>query len=589
MPYPVSFMEELKSRLSLTEEVARTVKLTRRGRDYTGLCPFHKEKTPSFSVSDDKGFYHCFGCGAHGDIFSFVMAAEGISFPEAVEKLALKVGMEVPKSTPAEREREKKRATLHEVVEAACSFYENRLRTAEGKEALQYLYGRGLSDNDIANFRLGYAGNGNSLKSELIKKGISEEQMLAAGLIAPGKDGRESYDYFRDRVMFPIADKRGRIIAFGGRVMKDAEPKYLNSPDTDLFHKGEVLYALTRASVSAREKQSLLLVEGYMDVIALHKAGFPFAVAPLGTALTEKQIQSLWKIVPEPIVCFDGDEAGQRAALRAAERVLPILKPGFSLRFIFLPDNLDPDEYLKTFGAHALSEQLSEAKPLAWLIWEHLIRGKIINTPERKAALEKSLEDTANKISDASVQNYYRRELRQRLWDATSSSVRKTGGRKAPAKVKLPECRPGRDEGKMLLAYLLSYPEVMSKWLDEYFNVNFADKDIEEMVTIAGTEIMANPDCTPESLKEMLINSGKSLKPVLSELEMLGHKERFPADIEAEMQERFRSLQLKAIASELEETAHQLAECLNEPPAELWERFNALQEEKAKIMSELYN
>ncbi|MBR7158757.1 MAG: DNA primase [Alphaproteobacteria bacterium] len=588
MPYPVRFMEELKSRLSLTEDVGRRVKLTHRGRDYTGLCPFHKEKTPSFSVSDDKGFYHCFGCGAHGDIFSFVMATDGISFPEAVEKLAAKVGMEVPKSSPAEREKEKKRATLHEVIESACAFYEKQLHSPAGKEALQYLRGRGLSDTDIANFRLGYAGTGNTLKAELQQKGIPEEQMFAAGLVSPGRDGRDSYDYFRDRVMFPIADKRGRIIAFGGRVMKDAEPKYLNSPDTDLFHKGEVLYALTRASVPAREQQTLLLVEGYMDVIALHKAGFPFAVAPLGTALTEIQIQALWKIVPEPIVCFDGDEAGQRAAMRAAERALPILKPGFSLRFIFLPDKLDPDEYLQTFGTKSFSEQLSESQPLVWLIWENLIRGKAITTPERKAALEKSVEDTVSKIADPSVQNYYRRELRQKLWDITSASAKRKDGKKTPAKVKLPECRPGRDEGKMLLAYLLSYPNLMEKWLDAYMTVRFADKDIEEMVSIAGTEIMANPDITAESLQDLLTAKGKSLKPILPELEMLMRKERFPADIEEEMQERFRSLQLKAISEELEATAALLSDCLNEPPPELWERFSALQAEKAKILSELY-
>ena len=590
MRYPTSFMEELKSRVSLTEEVSRFVKLSHRGKDYIGLCPFHKEKTASFSVSDARGFYHCFGCGAHGDIFSFIMSLEGLSFPEAVEKLANKVGMVVPKSSAEEIEREKKKATLHEIIEISCVFYEQQLFSSVGKEALQYLYNRGLSDTDISNFRLGYASNGNRLKSFLHSKGITEDQMIEAGLLSFGKEGRESYDYFRDRIIFPISDKRGRIIAFGGRVMNGAEPKYLNSPDTDLFHKGEVLYSLTRAEVSARKEGKILLVEGYMDVISLYKGGFPYTVAPLGTALTEHQIQSLWRIVSEPTICFDGDEAGQRAALRAAERALPILKPGFSLRFIFLPDNLDPDEYLRTFGNKSFSDQLLESKPLDWLIWEQLTKGKIINTPERKAALEKSIESTLQKITDSSVQNYYRREFKQKLWEITTISGRAKRKRTESDKgIKLPECRPGRDEGKMLLAYLISYPHLMDKWLDYYTKINFTDKEIEELVYLSEAAIIENPDISSEALQQLLTDKGKSLKPIFSELEMLSKKERFPSDIDEEMEERFRSLQLKAINDELEETGNLLANYLNDPPLDLWERFNALQEEKAKILKDFYN
>jgi DNA primase len=328
LAFPPRFLDEIRARLACSEVIGRRVRLVRKGREHSGLCPFHNEKTPSFTVNDDKGFFHCFGCGAHGDVIGFTMKIDHLPFPEAVERLAGEAGLEMPRQTPAERARAEVENTLQDVVEAACAWYEAQLRAPAGSAGLAYLRNRGLDEATIAGFRLGFAPDGRAaLKSALLQKGFKEDLLLQAGLLVRPDDGRESFDFFRGRVMFPIADRRGRVIAFGGRVMGDGQPKYLNSRDTPLFDKGRTLYALDKARAGVAKAAELIVAEGYMDVIALHAAGFAGAVAPLGTALTEAQIEALWKLAPEPIVCLDGDAAGQRAALRAAERALPMLKP----------------------------------------------------------------------------------------------------------------------------------------------------------------------------------------------------------------------------------------------------------------------
>ncbi len=328
MAFPPRFLDELRQRVSLAEIVGRRVKLVRRGREYIGLCPFHKEKTPSFSVVEDKGFYHCFGCGAHGDVIGFVMQTENLSFPEAVEQLARQAGLDVPQESREERERAARQATLQGAVDAACVYFEQMLYGPDGRAARAYLERRGLDEATIRRFRLGYAPDGRDHLKRALAKEFPEPLLIEAGLLRKPEGGGETYDYFRDRVIFPIGDRRGRIIAFGGRVMGDGQPKYLNSPDTPLFQKGRVLYGWALARAAAAKEPSAIVVEGYMDVIALHRAGFATAVAPLGTALTEAQIEELWRLAPEPILCFDGDAAGQRAASRALARALPILKPG---------------------------------------------------------------------------------------------------------------------------------------------------------------------------------------------------------------------------------------------------------------------
>ena len=385
MAFPPRFLDELRQRLSLAEVVGRRVKLIRRGREFVGLCPFHNEKTPSFNVVEEKCFYHCFGCGAHGDVIGFTMQTESLSFPEAVEQLARRAGLEVPQESREERERAVREATLQGAVDAACAFFEQTLHGPDGRAARAYLDQRGLDDATIRRFRLGFAPDGrDQLKRALVSSIIPESLLTEAGLLRKPEGGGASYDYFRNRVIFPIGDRRGRVIAFGGRVLDDGQPKYLNSPDTPLFQKGRVLYGWALARIAAAKDPSAIVVEGYMDVIALHRAGFATAVAPLGTALTEVQIEDLWRIAPEPVLCFDGDAAGQRAAARALARALPILKPGLSLRFATLPAAEDPDSLILHHGPAAMRELLDRAQPLAEVLWR-VEAGQPIDTPERRA------------------------------------------------------------------------------------------------------------------------------------------------------------------------------------------------------------
>ena len=418
MAFPPGFLDELRARLSLSDVVGRKVSLKRRsGAEYAGLCPFHNEKTPSFTVNDKKGFYHCFGCGEHGDAVGFVMKTEGLSFPESVEKLAREVGLPVPRATPQERERAERASTLQQVVEEAARWFQKQLRLPAGRQGLDYLRGRGLEDEVIDDFRLGFAPDSrDGLIAALKREGATIDKIVEAGLaIQPDEGGREPYDRFRGRVMFTINDRRGRAIAFGGRVMGSGEPKYLNSPETPLFHKGANLYCLDRARVAVTKDQPVIVAEGYMDVIALHGAGFTGAVAPLGTALTEGQLGELWKLADEPFLCFDGDNAGRRAAQRAAERALPLLRPGKSLRFVALPAGEDPDSLIRTRGPEAIHRVLGLARPLADVVWDMDTEGKAADTPERRASVQRAVEKRVSEISDPMVRDYYRTEMRGRL------------------------------------------------------------------------------------------------------------------------------------------------------------------------------
>ncbi|MDI1285702.1 MAG: DNA primase [Reyranella sp.] len=417
MAFPPGFLDELRARLSLSDVVGRKVSLKRRsGSEYAGLCPFHNEKTPSFTVNDKKGFYHCFGCGEHGDAVGFVMKTEGLSFPESVEKLAREVNLPVPRATPAERERAERASTLQEVVELAARWFQKQLRLPVGRHGLDYLRGRGLSDDTIDDFRLGFAPDTrDGLLAALKRENVPIDKIIEAGLAIQPEENREPYDRFRGRVMFPIADRRGRVIAFGGRVMGTGEPKYLNSPETPLFHKGANLYCLDRARQAVTKDQPVIVAEGYMDVIALHGAGFTGSVAPLGTALTEGQLGELWKLADEPFLCFDGDNAGRRAASRAAERALPLLRAGKSLRFLALPAGEDPDSVIRARGADAIRRVLDLARPLSDVVWEMETEGRPADTPERRASLQRAVELRVAEIADPMVRDYYRTDMRNRL------------------------------------------------------------------------------------------------------------------------------------------------------------------------------
>lgn len=417
MRFTPQFLEELRARLPVSEVVGRRVKLKKAGKEFKGLSPFQQEKTPSFFVNDQKQGWFDFSSGLNGNIFDFVMKTEGVSFPEAVERLAAMAGLPLPAATPDAARHEQRRKTLHDVMELAAKFFADTLASRIGAKARGYLGDRAITPATQLQFRLGYAPPDRfALKEHLGAQGISTEDMVEAGLLVGGDDIPVPYDRFRDRVMFPIADARGRVIAFGGRALeKDVPAKYLNSPETPLFHKGDNLYNLATARQAAHDGSPLIVVEGYVDVIAMVTAGFAGAVAPLGTALTENQLALLWRMADEPILCFDGDRAGQKAAYRAADLALPLLAPGKSLRFALLPEGQDPDDLARAGGRMAIEEVISAARPLADMIWSREIEGGTFATPERRAALEAKINELSSGIRDEVVRRYYRQDLAERL------------------------------------------------------------------------------------------------------------------------------------------------------------------------------
>jgi DNA primase len=417
MRFTDQFLEDLRARLPVSEVVGKRVKLKRAGREWKGLSPFQQEKTPSFTVNDQKGFYYDFSSGKHGNIFDFMMETEGVSFPEAVERLAAMAGLPLPAATPDAERHAQRRKTLHDVMELAAKFFADTLASRNGAKARGYLGDRAISPATQLQFRLGYApGERFALKEHLGAQGVSVEDMVEAGLLIAGDDIPVPYDRFRDRVMFPITDFRGRVIAFGGRALeKDVPAKYLNSPETPLFHKGDNLYNLSTARAAAHNGSALIVVEGYVDVIAMVTSGFSGTVAPLGTALTENQLALLWKMADEPILCFDGDKAGQKAAWRAADLALPHLTPGKSLRFALLPEGQDPDDLARASGRGAIEEVIGAARGLADMIWSREIEGGSFATPERRAALEARIGELTNGIRDEVVRRHYRQHLAERL------------------------------------------------------------------------------------------------------------------------------------------------------------------------------
>ena len=417
MRFTPQFLDELRARLPVSEVVGKRVKLKKAGREFKGLSPFQQEKTPSFTVNDQKQFYHDFSTGKHGNIFDFVMETEGVNFVEAVERLASMAGMALPAVTPDAARHEQRRKTLYDVMELAAKFFADTLSSRNGAKARGYLGDRAISPATQLQFRIGYAPSERfALKEHLGNAGIPTEDMVEAGLLIGGDDIPVPYDRFRDRVMFPISDLRGRVIAFGGRALeKDAQAKYLNSPETPLFHKGDNLYNLGPARQAAHNGAALVVVEGYVNVIAMVGAGFAASVAPLGTALTENQLALLWKMADEPILCFDGDKAGQKAAWRAADLALPHLKPGKSLRFALLPEGQDPDDLARSGGRGAIEEVIGAARGLADVIWSREVEGGTFATPERRAALEASINELSNGIRDEVVRRYYRQDLAERL------------------------------------------------------------------------------------------------------------------------------------------------------------------------------
>ncbi len=492
MAFPPGFLDELRGRISLPGLVSRQVKLERRGREFAGLCPFHTEKTPSFYVVEDKNFFHCFGCGAHGDAIGFVMRADNLDFLEAVEKLAGEAGLAVPQSTPEEREKAQRQKTLLETLEAAAAFYEARLWSPAGSTARSYLGARGLDADTIRRFRLGWAPDDRQSLRRALTADFGEALLVETGLLHRPEEG-EAFDYFRNRVMFPIGDRAGRIIAFGGRVLADGQPKYLNSPESPIFQKGRVLYGWSAARAAAADRRDAIVTEGYMDVIALHHAGFASAVAPLGTALTEYQLEELWRLGPEPILCFDGDAAGQRAAARALRRALPLLRPGRSLRFAVLPSGEDPDSLIRSAGRDIFEQVLAAARPLSHMLWEIELGASPVDTPERRADLDHRLMENVALIADATVRNEYRRFVRDRLFEggrkrrvvASSSTPRGFAQKVATEFVRegplSPPRPPDRVQRELLFRILLQWPSLLDEVAEEFATIEMPEPDLDKL------------------------------------------------------------------------------------------------------------
>ncbi|MCR9126806.1 MAG: DNA primase [Rhodobacteraceae bacterium] len=435
MSLPPGFLDELRTRSSLTQVVGRKVmwdaRKSNQGKgDMWAPCPFHQEKSASFHVDDRKGFYYCFGCHAKGDAISFVRETENVGFMEAVEILAREAGMPMPARDPAAVQKADRRGQLAEVMEQAVRFFRLNLQTANAAAARAYLDRRGLDQTALERWEIGFAPDAwQALWEHLRGKGIAEDLIVGAGLAKPSQKGGKPYDTFRGRIMFPIRDPRGRCIAFGGRAMDPADKaKYLNSPETELFDKGRSLYNQGPARSAAGKGLPLIVAEGYMDVIALASGGFDAAVAPLGTAVTETQLQMLWRIAPEPIVALDGDAAGLRAAMRMIDLALPLLEAGNSLRFALMPEGKDPDDLIRADGPGAVQAVLDRALPMVQLLWQRETEGRVFDSPERKAALDKALREKIGLIRDPSIRAHYGQEIKNLRWTLFNARQRPNAG-----------------------------------------------------------------------------------------------------------------------------------------------------------------
>lgn len=484
------FLDDIRNRLTLSDVIGQRIPVTRAGREFKACCPFHKEKTPSFTINDDKQFYHCFGCGAHGDVVNFVMQHDNLPFPEAVELLAGQAGLQVPKFSPEESKKAKEQKDLYTLMDEAAKWFEDQLCDPRNTDMMAYLQKRGLKSETIAEFRLGFApADHQALRKHLSLKGYTDRQMIDVGLVKQGKAGKEPYVFFRERIMVPVLDRRGRVVAFGGRILPDhmrppdqggyTPAKYMNSAETPIFSKSEVLYGAPQARQAAGDGHTMFVAEGYFDVIACHQAGFKGAVAPMGTALTEEQIMLLWKMIPSdekvPVLCFDGDNAGRRAAERAMERILPLLGAGRSVRFAFLPDGEDPDSLISSNGKGAFAKVLDNAIPMIEFLWRHHTAGRNFETPESRAALTKTLNDSVQKIADGEVQKHYSYLIRERISASFFSknkqqqggfkkdAYNKGGFNKAPAqgagvKPMSPKTRSKDIQTRLMIAAIVNHP-----------------------------------------------------------------------------------------------------------------------------------
>lgn len=515
MSFTPQFLDELRTRISLASIVGRRVRLTRRGRDYVGLCPFHKEKSPSFNVVEDKGFYHCFGCGAHGDVIGFKMRTENLEFRETVEELAKLAGLRIPAESQQERERAARAHTLYDACEAACAWFEQQLRLPTSSTAMAYLRSRGLKDETITHFRLGYAPNSRKALKQALGTKFPESLLVECGLLRRNEEDGETFDFFRNRAIFPICDRSGRVIGFGGRILGDGQPKYLNSPETPIFQKGRGLFGFHHARKAVTRDNPVIVTEGYLDVISLHQAGFTTAVAPLGTALTEQQLSELWKISDTPIICLDGDAAGRAASHKAIETALPVITANKSLRFAFLPDKEDPDTFVSSRGADGMRQILDSAQPLSEALWLFETRGKPLNSAERIAEIRNRMDTIVATVNDKNVSFSLKQTYRSKLWEELSSrrTKNKNVGQVLLPSAKYLDASLSKEETRRRLSYMLvaiaiKHPSIVSVNIDSFDTIGSHNGRIHNLCKAIENIVASAEDFTDLDLEQALIDDG---------------------------------------------------------------------------------
>ena len=525
MAVPPEFIEDLRQRVPLSDVVGRRVKLIRKGRRHSGLCPFHAEKTPSFSVVDDDGFYHCFGCGVHGDAISFLREMDGLEFMEAVERLAEMAGLAVPRTVPQDPAASRQRKAALDILEETTLFFEAALRRDDGRDATRYLKQRGLDSAIVKTYRIGYSPR-MGLRAALKDKGFSDEDMLAAGVIRKSDRDGSLYDYFRDRVMFPIENRQGKVIAFGARALGDAQPKYLNSGEGPTFSKKAVLYGWVQAREGLRRNLPLVVAEGYMDVIAIHHSGAAAAVAPLGTALTPEQIALLWKLHDEPVLCFDGDAAGQRAQTRALERILPLLEPGRSARLAVLPEGKDPDDLIAASGPEGFRKVIGTARSLVDSLWEQSQAEFDIRQPEARAQFWQAVRGHVRSIGNNQVRSAYGDEIESRI-AAMRNQIRGISSMVAPRRASRPQTGL-INRHRAVVALLLAHPSLVSANFEALSMLDSGDQSLESLKKALIDAVIRDPDLDAEAINYHL--QGLNLGDVLAAVTGDDMKARLPFD-----------------------------------------------------------
>jgi DNA primase len=525
MAVPPEFIEDLRQRVPLSDVVGRRVKLIRKGRRHSGLCPFHAEKTPSFSVVDDDGFYHCFGCGVHGDAISFLREMDGLEFMEAVERLAEMAGLAVPRTVPQDPAASRQRKAALDILEETTLFFEAALRRDDGRDATRYLKQRGLDSAIVKTYRIGYSPR-MGLRAALKDKGFSDEDMLAAGVIRKSDRDGSLYDYFRDRVMFPIENRQGKVIAFGARALGDAQPKYLNSGEGPTFSKKAVLYGWVQAREGLRRNLPLVVAEGYMDVIAIHHSGAAAAVAPLGTALTPEQIALLWKLHDEPVLCFDGDAAGQRAQTRALERILPLLEPGRSARLAVLPEGKDPDDLIAASGPEGFRKVIGTARSFIDSLWEQVQAEFDIRQPEARAQFWQAVRGHVRSIGNNQVRSAYGDEIESRI-AAMRNQIRGISSMVAPRRASRPQTGL-INRHRAVVALLLVHPSLVSANFEALSMLDSGDQSLESLKKALIDAVIRDPDLDAEAINYHL--KGLNLDDVLAAVTGDDMKARLPFD-----------------------------------------------------------